>query len=159
MVNPVSSVRRGSKLIYSKHSLVIFFFPVPDKYTHVCLTGSLKNISVCKICYAANFKINIWVIFSVFLAFFPGLGSRDSTNQSGSYHLSGIISGMTHQKWLFLENCICVMLNKWQKEAWQVFHKPWLPCFGANGAFLLYKQHFSTQKCNTHGSIDWQISI
>lgn len=36
------------------------------------------------------------------------------------------------------------MLNKWQKEAWQVFHKPWLPCFWANGAFLLHKQQFST---------------
>ncbi len=48
--------------------------------------------------------INIWVIFSVFYAFV--LGNRDSTNQPVSYRLRGIISGVTHQKRVFLENCI-----------------------------------------------------
>lgn len=33
----------------------IFLFPVPDKNTFVCLTGSLKNISVCERNQAANF--------------------------------------------------------------------------------------------------------
>lgn len=150
MVNPVSSVRKASKLIYSEHSLVIILYPVPDKNTRVCLTGSLKNISVCKICSAANFDHqHLGHYFHVF-SLVPGLSSWGTTNQSGSYHLSGIISGMSHQKWLFMENCMCVVLTKWHKEAWQLFHKPWLPCCWANGFFPpIQTTFFHTKMQNT----------
>lgn len=56
--------------------------------------------------------INICVIFSVFYAFVQDFGNPESTNQSGNYHLRGILSGMTHQKQVLLENGMCVTLDK-----------------------------------------------
>lgn len=92
-------------ILYSFKYSLVRNVPVPDKNTFVCLTGSLKTFLFCERMILPTSTINSWVIFSVFYAVVQDLGNQDSTNQSGSYHLRWLISGMTHQKRVLLENC------------------------------------------------------
>lgn len=101
--------------------------PVPDKTKKKHLFVSLvvsKHFCLVKQRYSQLHQSTTGSLFPCFMPLFKILAIRTQTNQTGSYHLRGIISGVTHQKWICLETSRCVMLNT--KRKLQVHY---LSCF------------------------------
>lgn len=77
MVNPASSVRKASKLIYSKHSRVKKMFPfLTETHLFASLVVSKTFLFVREVTLPTS-AINICVIFSMFYAFVKNLGKSE----------------------------------------------------------------------------------